>query len=487
MNFIKRALLSATSRWVKTLILIVVFSVITALMFSGICIINVSQQQIAQAKATVGSEVTLTWIYKTSTNSTTTFMSAKQLELLSKQPHIKDYNVINAGDAVSDGFSPLGSKARMLMIQNRERLELASAAKTAITIKQAKLLKEWSKTFLQPDLTLFGVRKSSLSDQFVSGGYKLVSGRALTEKDFGQNVILISKVLADTNKLKKGDTIQLSASFERTHLPFKIVGIFTTPQPANEIIGGASELTPYNAMFVPFTQLGLFDFGSQNELYTLDNTVETAIFYLDDQGNADSFVTYAKNLVGDNYKVEKNDNLYQAAIGPLAGVSSAIQLLTIFTFLAGGLIFALIIIFSLRGRNREFGVLLAIGEKRVRILLQIFIEVLLPVCVAFCIGIAVGITLSGTIGNSLLLQKASVAQEQQNQTYSNSFSGTHETVGGLVGKAVSVSPISKLDISVTPFDCALLAAVCLLLVLISVIVPCLTVLRYQPHKILQNT
>jgi putative ABC transport system permease protein len=294
---------------------------------------------------------------------------------------------------------------------------------------------------------------------------------------------LITKPLADKNRLKLGDTIHFNTCDKKTHYPFQIVGIFTTPAPVSDTVAQESEYTPYDHVFIPFTQSGYFD-EDRYKPYTLDD-VMTANFYLKDPGEVASFTNYAKKLLDDEYIEESNDDLYQTVVRPLAGVVSASDLLSIFTFAAGEIIFTLVIVFTLRGRRHEFGVLLAVGEKRARLLGQIFLETLLPVCVAACIGVAAGSGICGIIGNGMLSQKAVAVQEQQNEKWV--MSKMEETFfEGLMGKSMAASPINKIDMSVSARELGQLAAACLALTAVSVSVPCIWVARCRPREILQQ-
>lgn len=475
MNYIKRAYFSLTRRWVRTLILVIVFTVIAALLFSGISISNAAQKTADEAKATVGSEVTVSWKSELlEQQHTTVLMTSDELSSLAAFPGVNDYNFIrNSYSGVADDFSVTGNE-KQTQENQKERREWF--------IKEGH--PEYAEFFREANISVYGVRKSNLCDQFVSGGYQLVSGRALTEKDFGNNVLLMSKVVADKNHLRVGDTVHLDGSANPAHYPFTVVGIFTTPKPASKYVAQNSQRTPYNNIFIPYTQVGLLDNESGNfQPFSLDNTIRTVNFYLDDPAKTDEFVAYSKKLVGTNYIAETNDDLYKAAVQPLSSVASAAQLLTAFTLIAGGLIFALIIVFSLRGRNHEFGVLLAIGEKKVRILLQMLLEVLFPVLIAFFIGAASGGMISGIIGNNMISQRAAAAQQQQNNLY---ISQHVATFFGFVGKTKVVSPIKKIDMSVSPENYGLLAGACILITLVSVAVPCVSILRYKPKQILQQ-
>jgi hypothetical protein len=183
MNWLKRAYYSTTKCWVRTVILVLIFSVVVALLFCGISIRDASQRMEQQAKGTVGSEVTVAWnLEKASTqpHSIPVRMTEKQLRLLTSQPDVKDNNLITNffSTAVADGFSPMGDKSRIL--EHQEKLK-------NLFIAQGK--PDRAKEFQYADMVVFGARKSELCDQFVSGGYKLVSGRPLTEADYGKVTI----------------------------------------------------------------------------------------------------------------------------------------------------------------------------------------------------------------------------------------------------------------------------------------------------------
>lgn len=475
MNFVKRALLSIWKHKVKNLILIVTFAVISALVYVCICVPTAAQQQIDRAKKTVGSEVIIyydKYFHNTSKGSSSyipdsEFLNGSRLQELSQLEHLQSYNYeTRLNSAVSVNFEPIGDKD----IYNNAQ-------------------KSFKPGYTYPNIILNGALDISKMDSFISKGYKLYSGRFIGPSDLGKPVAMISKDVAEKNKLKLGDKIALKSTLNSTKpVDFTIVGTYTAPA-GDRYLALYYTLNPVNDVFLPYDKVGLLDYVADNDgkAYSTDKNVLTAQYFVDDPANVESFIQQAKILIKSNYKIESNNDLYKQAVAPLEKISATAKLYSLIIILAGVLIICLIIAIFLKGRNFEYGVLLALGEKKIKIIGQTLLEVILPVCLAFFIGLAAGNIAAKQISSIMLKNEVQTELQQQEDiknSSSTSGSGGMVSVSGLAEKPTQAAPIDNINITLTPGDCAKLALVSLLIVIVSVIIPCVSILRFNPRKIL---
>jgi putative ABC transport system permease protein len=141
----------------------------------------------------------------------------------------------------------------------------------------------------------------------------------------------------------------------------------------------------------------------------------------------------------------------------------------------------LIILLSLRGRSHELGILLAVGEKRLKIIGQIFIETLIPVAVAFLIAVWLNGAVSQKIGQSLLTKEVN-ASHSESATMARTMSAF--SIGNVMITDPNANPEGKISVAVSPADLYLLALSGLVLLLISVAASSALILRFNPRTIL---
>lgn len=482
MNYIKRALLSVWKHMARSLILTGLFFVISFLILISTCLSAASQSAVKNAKENIGAEVTISWDTTTAMNKkidTVTPLGSDTLKRLSNIRYVKSYNYVSSsGYAVADGFSMFVDENEYQKGQEKVRQLFLAGGKPT-------LAKNWT----EPNITLFGALDTAKTDQFLSGGYTLVSGRQIQPSDFGKQVAMVTQAVADKNHLKIGSKITIKASNDPSvKEQYTVVGIFYAPLSAYDDIRFAIK-NPEDTIFVPYSETGLYCSG--NTRYTLNDSVLTAKYFLDDPANVPIFEMQAKKILGTlNYKISSSENLYKEVILPMDGISRVAAVMGWSTGIIGCVILFLIILISIKGRNTEFGILLAMGEKKRRIIGQTMTEVLIPVIIAFILAISAANFSAARLGDKLsqgsiqsanqqitaLEKSASVIYEQPNLD--------SDEAHGNPGIPQTAKPIDKINIVPSTADYGTLAIICLLITLVSVILPCIRILSFQPREIL---
>ncbi|CKJ22871.1 transmembrane protein Vexp3 [Streptococcus pneumoniae] len=80
--------------------------------------------------------------------------------------------------------------------------------------------------------------------------------------------------------------------------------------------------------------------------------------------------------------------------------------------IAGAIILGLIIMLSIKGRRKEMGILLSIGEKKWKLMAQFVVEVVCVAILAFGLSITTGAKVSQYIGDNLLSNEIATASEE---------------------------------------------------------------------------
>lgn len=117
----------------------------------------------------------------------------------------------------------------------------------------------------------------------------------------------------------------------------------------------------------------------------------------------DAFVKAAKktSIDFDTYTLNTNDQLYQQMVGPIENVASFSKNVVYLVSVAGAVILGLIVMMSIRERKYEMGVLMAIGEKRWKLIGQFLTEILIVAVIAIGLASVTGNLVANQLGNQL--------------------------------------------------------------------------------------
>lgn len=250
----------------------------------------------------------------------------------------------------------------------------------------------------QGDFQIKGVSESSSYSEFSAGTASLVEGEAITSADEGTNNVLIEQSLAEANDLSVGDTFKIKDTDDKD-VEVTIKGIYKTSDSGDSMSAQFNFMNPSNTIFSSYTMVNTLT-GSEGK------TIDSAVYNLEDPKDMDSFVKQANKLIDtDTFSLETNDQMYQQMLQPLNNVSSFAKNIVILVAAAGVIILTLIIMLSIRERKYEIGVLLSLGESRMKVISQFFVEIF--ICMIFALGIAAasGNVVGNAVGNQLLNQQ----------------------------------------------------------------------------------
>ena len=233
-------------------------------------------------------------------------------------------------------------------------------------------------------------------DSFTNSNYTLTDGRLLTSDDANTNNCVIETNLASDNDLSVGDTFTITTTVndETIIQELTIVGIYEI-QSTNEI-GAAHFNNPVNTIYTDLSVGQTLTGSSEN--------ITSAIYYLDDPENAEAFVELAKkksDIDFDTFSLDANDRLYQQNASSLESMQSFAKMFVWIVVIAGSVILWLILALTIRNRYYEIGVLLSLGQSKVKIIAQQLIEIGLIAVVAFVISLGTGQLTSHYMGNML--------------------------------------------------------------------------------------
>ena len=218
-----------------------------------------------------------------------------------------------------------------------------------------------------------GVTSSNQELNFASGALNLREGRALTKDESGK--VLVHEELAKENNWTVGTKIKLK-NFQNEgttatgkEVTVEIVGIFNGKL-SEQSTGLTSDLTE-NRIYMDYkTSQSLIGKDESNAI------VHRAIFTVKDPSKLDEVISRVKELPlkWDSMQLSKNEQVFEQVASPIQNFKSLMTLLTSSVFVLAVIVLFLILLFTLRERIHEFGILMSVGISRKEIIAQILLE-----------------------------------------------------------------------------------------------------------------
>ena len=293
-----------------------------------------------------------------------------------------------------------------------------------------------------------GITASKSNIDFKSEVLKLEKGRHIEEND--KNKIMIHEKFAELNNVNLGDKIKLSQ--EGKILELEIVGIYS-----------GDKTNTFNGLSSDFIENTVYtDYKSSQELSNLiaNNKVTSVEYGVEDPTKLDDVIKAVENLGINNLMVSKSNKNYELVTSSVESITKITNMIRIGSVVVGVVILSLILMFWVRERTYEIGILLSLGTSKVNLVLQFIVEVLLVTI--FGLMIALGIEI------------ATIKYLASN-------------VGSIFSEELPKSIADELmKISVNGIDIVNLVIVMIAIVIISVVVALLPILKMKPKKILTN-
>lgn len=429
MNFFKRALKYCWRQRLRSLLLLLTFTLLSTTVLIAISSEKAVEQGTKQIKETVGASVRI----ELDTNNQANYGSAEDF---GNGASGYTYN----GDFITEKIVDKISKLENVIGYNAKSSEGYWGVPKSFSPFPA-MVTEGLATPYQ------AVLNSSLDTRFLNGTYKLEEGRHIKADD--SYVALISKELADKNNLSVGDTIEFitETDIDITDTTFKIIGIFSGTEGMSK-----SAITPSD---IP-ANLGYIDMNSLSELYDSEG-YDFLDVYTHTPEEAKELMETIKNLPevkGKTFTFNLNSEDFDLVSTPLSSFGSMVDTTVFVLTIIGVLIVVLLLLLWTRGRKKEIGILLAVGRSKVEIVGQFLTENILITFLSIIVSAGLSITFADKIG-AYIIQKA--------------------------GESAT-----DLTISIATSDMVMVYSIGLALVCFSVLIASYTVIRLNPKDILSK-
>lgn len=222
--------------------------------------------------------------------------------------------------------------------------------------------------------------------------------------------------------------------------------------------------------------------------------------------NADHYNTFAEKVydlgLSEEYRVSSEDvTAFENSMTPLETLSGAAFWFFIVVLAVGAVILVTLNIFNLRERKYEVGVLTAIGMKKSKVAFQFIFELFVVTFAAIILGAGVGAAASVPVTNTLLANQIEKTQETQETTNERfGFAGDRGTGPAGEGKTdgghgpgdrfgrsgTAQNYVDSVSSATNIYVILQLVGVGILLTIISGLAALISIMRYEPLKILSD-
>lgn len=349
---------------------------------------------------------------------------------------------------------------------------------------------------LDSDITVSGVNAYA----YISG----VQNETITIKDgtyFDEDStdsVLVSYEFAELNSLSAGDTITIKNIYSEDDIKLTVIGIYDSSE----------ERADANIMYMNTETAAKFlsedDYNDGN--YDVDNVS----FYMTNSDNAEEFVNKINEefteLAENNLKVAVDTSEYDSISSSIESVGSFANTILIIVTIAAVIIITLIVTINVKDRRYEIGVLMSLGANRKNVIGQIATELLIVGTLGFALASATGTVFATTLGNSIIEGQTTSSNEQSEKNFGRpgammgmSSSDSSSSRSSSRSSASNMPEMSnmkevmnagrndnkiELNINAEPLDYLLLFVTGYIVIILALIIPSISIMRYQPKEIL---
>lgn len=468
MSIFKRIVQSIINLKKRTIILSILFIVVSVFLISGAAIQNSLKKVMNETKNQVNPIISVELdldalmkeMYGGESSNNKQNIDEKLVEKISNSPYVKDFSVYSDA-AVSTQFS---------------------SAETTNVPDQAP------KGYTTPtnDLSIFDSTNPDLAKTEI----KVVEGKLPDDSDL-ENPIMVSEKYAKEYNLNVGDSLKLdlNSGFQedkiKKEMNAKVSGIYTLTEDNDPVYLKKEKETFYS------TRKLLDDV---KKIQTQDEEINSPIMHyekvkveLKNPMDTDKFISEIKSVGGDFSSIKFNSTYeqYKTISNMIDKIMNIFSVLQLVIFAVAAVIVSLIMLLSLRERKYEIGLLLALGETKFKILLQMFLEVMTVLAISFMIGFGISNFIVNPIATETINQEMqqTISDNKQEPMVQRGPNYVEDTSVKL-GTEIQIQKQDKVqNMRVAGFIFLIL----LVIILCSTTIPTMSILKKSPKSILSST
>lgn len=457
-NMFKRAFLNIMRKKSKTIIMFIIMFVVANLVLASIAISNATKVSTEFAKETIGSEVYLKADMEKVKKEMTggKFGGSKpkierpeinlQMVLgLANSEYVKDYTYSTYINVIPSNYTKyeedeISTNRKPNMIKNTDGVN--------------------------------AINSFAFIPEVESGIITISEGTYFDESTMDK--VIISDELALINDFSVGDKIVFLDSKEN-EVSYEIIGLFSATESGYE-----------NNIYM---NLDSAEKLMSDEQFNNDNyIVNNVIYYLNNPDKTDEFLSEAQeeyNFEDLGLTLDINNDAYEKMVGPIQSVGSFANIILIVMSISAVAILSLIINNNIKERKYEIGVLMSLGAHKKNIIGQMFIELFLVSTVGFILSFASSGIIANTLSTNLLNNQVEMSEEISEKNYNRPGNGMMKPgANPSKNELDSVEVIDDIDVNITFENCMILLLFGYSIILVSMIIPSLSIMKYEPKTIL---
>ena len=236
-----------------------------------------------------------------------------------------------------------------------------------------------------------GATQSDLLSEFTGRFYQLEQGKHLTELD--QDAALIHKTFAEKNNIKPGDKLDITKDGRRVTVT--VMGIFSGKGEKPAVLQSDMAENHLITNLAAAQQLT----GSQQ--------LTRATYFAENPHQLKSLTDRTKSLPNvdwQKFSLTDNGAAFAGVLQNIAGIQNILTIATIGAAAAGLAVLSLVLVFWVRGRLHEIGILLSIGTSKRQIIGQFLAELAIIAAVSSVFALGIGSVTSSQISTALTAQ-----------------------------------------------------------------------------------
>ena len=247
-----------------------------------------------------------------------------------------------------------------------------------VTVEEKKVVQENQNITITEEMKnksnlvmMNGITSTKNNIDFKSEVLKLEKGRHIEEND--RNKILVHEKFASMNNLNLSDKIKLEQNGKTVE--FEVVGIFSGEK-TNNFEGLSSDFIE-NTVYT--------DYNSSQKLldYSSNNKVTSVEYGVNNPTELDDIIKNVESLGINNISVSKSNKNYELVTSSVESVTKLTNMIRIGSVIVGVVILSLVLMFWIRERLYEIGVLLSLGISKINLILQFVVETLIVTIFGF--------------------------------------------------------------------------------------------------------
>ena len=357
MTIIKRAWTAVTRRWRRSLTIALIMTLIFTLLIGTLTV----QQTMAQLKQSVERNIRAGFsIASKQPSGEVPMETARQVQRLDK---------VKAHNFQSETTAGLPGKQLINTAGSGVQLDSGIAGEAKVT----------------------GATESNLLGEFTGRFYQLEQGKHLTEHD--QNAALIHKTFAEKNDIKPGDKLDITKDGRRVTVT--VMGIFSGKGEKPAVLQSDMAENHLITNLAAAQQLT----GSQQ--------LTRATYFAENPHQLKSLTDRTKSLPNvdwQKFSLTDNGAAFAGVLQNIAGIQNILTIATIGAAAAGLAVLSLVLVFWVRGRLHEIGILLSIGTSKRQIIGQFLAELAIIAAVSSVFALGIGSVASSQISTALTAQ-----------------------------------------------------------------------------------